>query len=144
MNLRLLVIASAALASTAFSPSASAEDCVAERYAAAQAIQAATNAIEIELGPYEAAVMAGDLEAFEAAAQWMLGPWEGLFAVIAHEQSRLRGVACPLDSIPDRTRLPTDWETVRDIGVWQVVDIDRNITVRNAASRSKHTAHAQP
>jgi hypothetical protein len=144
MNLRLIAIASAALASAAICAPAAAEDCDAKRYAAVQAIQAATDAIEIELGPYEAAVMAGDLEAFETASQWVLGPWETLFAVIAHQQSRLREAACPLDGIPDRIKLPSDWEMVRDIGVWQIVDIDRNITVRNAASRSTHTAQAQP
>ena len=55
---------------------------------------------------------------------------------------RLRGVPCSLDGIPDLARLPAGWDTVRDIGAWQVVDVDRNIAALNAQFRVAQAARA--
>jgi hypothetical protein len=121
---------------------ASGEDCHAERFAAAAIIQHATDQLETELGPYEAAVIAGDMRAFDAAAQWVVGPWENLIATITQERARLRRVPCSLDGIPDLALLPAGWDTVRDIGAWQVVDVDRNIALLNSRFRTLQGARA--
>ncbi|MET0745579.1 MAG: hypothetical protein ABWY78_19570 [Microvirga sp.] len=129
--------------STALPRPVAAEDCHAERYAAAAAIQHATDQLEVELGPYEAAVITGDIRAFDDAAQWVVGPWEHLIGTITRERARLRAVPCPLDDIPDVARLPAGWDTVRDIGAWQVVEVDRNIALLNAGFRAVRGVRAQ-
>jgi hypothetical protein len=131
-----LAIAAVAFGPMGFPAPATAEDCSAERFAAAQAIQRSTERLEIELGPYEAAVMSGDLREFDAAARWVVGPWEDLIAVIVRERARLRDASCPLEGIPDEARLPDGWETVRDIGARQMVDADRNFTIHNFELRN--------
>ncbi|MBM6594271.1 hypothetical protein [Microvirga pudoricolor] len=137
-------IASAFFATAILSTGASAEDCAAERYAAAQDIQTATGALEAELGPYEAAIFAGDVEAFDAAAHWVVGPWQDLLAIVDRRRARLSAAGCPLHGIPEEARLPGGWQTVRDIGIWQAIGVDRNITMHNAAARIAHAAHVEP
>jgi len=144
MRSMLLVVATGILGFAAAAPMpASAEDCQAERYAAAAAIQHATDQVELELGPYEAAVITGDMQAFDDAAQWVVGPWEHLIGTITEARARLRGVPCSLEDIPDVARLPAGWDTIRDIGAWQVVDVDRNIALLNAQFRAVRGVRAQ-
>jgi hypothetical protein len=132
------------LALSAFLSPALAENCDAEHYAAAQRIQDAQAKLDLELGPYEAAMYSGNLRAFDEAAQWTVGPWEDLMATISQERRRLFAIPCSLTGIPDAAKLPPGWDTVRDIGAWQVIEVDRNLTILNhlAGVARKPTAEA--
>ncbi|MET0744720.1 MAG: hypothetical protein ABWY78_15225 [Microvirga sp.] len=112
-----------------------AEDCPADRAAADGRIGAAIRALERELDPYELAVRAGDLAAFETRAEPVARLWDGLLDTIHSERARIASIPCPVEGVPNEYRLPVDWDMVRDLGARQVVDLDRRIAELNAGSQ---------
>jgi hypothetical protein len=108
-----------------------AEDCGASRQTAAQRIAEAQSRLEAVLVPYEAAVMSGNLVAFENLAEDTVLPWDDLLATIARERANLASLRCATDGIPNEFALPSGWDMVRDIGAWQVIEVDRSIAILN-------------
>ena len=140
--MRALVLCCVVL--SAFQSAALAENCDTDRHVTVQRIRDAEARLNLELGPYEAAMYSGDLRAFDEVAQSTVGPWEDLIATISQERRRLSTIPCSLDGIPDAARLPPGWDTVRDIGASQMIQVDRNVTISNheASVARERTAHA--
>jgi hypothetical protein len=125
----LIVVCCSAL--LAVSHPALAEDCDASRLGAVHRITETQARLESVLIPYEAAVLSGNMAAFETLTEATVTSWQDLLTAIDQERKRLTALRCPLDSIPNEFALPAGWDTVRDIGAWNVIEVDRSIAMLN-------------
>jgi hypothetical protein len=100
-------------------------DCETARSAAGDAIAHQIQALGFALEPYEAAIRAGNLIAFDEASPAVVRDWNALLLTISRERDRMREAGCRDDDLPDPSWLPARWSVLRDLGAEHSVAQDR-------------------
>ncbi|WP_201839339.1 hypothetical protein [Microvirga zambiensis] len=100
-------------------------DCDTARAAAGDAISQDIKTFGLALEPYEAAIMAGNLVAFDEASAAVVRDWNGLILTINRERDRMREAGCQDSDLPDPSWLPTRWSVLRSLGAEHSVAQDR-------------------
>jgi hypothetical protein len=100
-------------------------DCEAARSAAGDAIAHQIQALGFALEPYEAAIRAGNLIAFDKASPAVIRDWNDLLLTISRERDRMREAGCRDADLPNPSWLPSRWSVLRDMGAEHSVAQDR-------------------
>jgi len=100
-------------------------DCEAARSAAGDAIAHQIQALGFALEPYEAAIRAGNLIAFDEASPAVIRDWNDLLLTISRERDRMREAGCRDADLPNPSWLPSPWSVLRDLGAEHSVAQDR-------------------
>jgi len=100
-------------------------DCEAARSAAGDAISHQIQALGSALEPYEAAIRAGNLTAFDEASLAVIRDWNDLLLTISRERDRMREAGCRDEDLPNPSWLPARWSVLRDLGAEHSVAQDR-------------------
>ena len=100
-------------------------DCEAARSAAGDAIAHQIQALGFALEPYEAAIRAGNLIAFDEASPAVIRDWNDLLLTISRERDRMREAGCRDADLPNPSWLPARWSVLRDLGAEHSVAQDR-------------------
>ena len=100
-------------------------DCVAARSEAGDAISHDIQALGRTLEPYEAAIVAGNLIAFDEASPAVIRDWNDLLLTISRERDRMREAGCRDADLPNPSWLPSRWSVLRDLGAEHSVAQDR-------------------